>query len=155
ITWTRRASRIVKEPVLAFFARQELFLHASFGWLYNQAFGRFSMNTRFALIGLLAVAGLVWADEVDESYTALQEAVNKKDVAAVQKLGPETAKLGAALAAAPQPADASQVDNWKQRAEFGKQVATYAEYALASTAIGAEPAQTVDLVDSLINVNPK
>ena len=47
------------------------------------------MKLRFALIGLLAVSGLVWAEDVDDSYAALKEAVDKKDVEAVAKLAPE------------------------------------------------------------------
>ena len=113
------------------------------------------MKLRFALIGLLAVTGLVWAEEVDDSYAALKEAVEKKDADAVAKLAPETAKLGAALAAKPQPSDASAVENWKGRVEFGKEVASYAEYALSAMAATAEPAKAVELVDLLLDVNPK
>jgi hypothetical protein len=113
------------------------------------------VKLRFALIGLLAVTGLMWAEEVDDSYAALKDAVEKKDVDAVAKLGPQTAKLGAALAAKPQPSDASAVADWKARTEFGKEVASYAEYALSAMAAGAEPAKTVELVDLLIEVNPK
>jgi len=110
---------------------------------------------RFALIGLLAIAGLVWAQDVDESYAALKNAVEKKDADAVLKLAPQTAKLGAELAAKPQPSDASAVDNWKARVEFGKEVGSYAEYALSAVAATAEAPQAVSLVDALIDINPK
>ncbi len=113
------------------------------------------MKLRFALIGLLAIGGLMWAEDVDDSYAALKDAVEKKDVDAVAKLAPATAKLGAALAAKPQPSDASAVENWKGRVEFGKEVSSYAEYALSAIAAGAEPAKTVELVDLLFEVNPK
>ncbi len=113
------------------------------------------MKLRFALIGLLAIGGLMWAEDVDDSYAALKDAVEKKDVDAVAKLAPETAKLGVALAAKPQPSDASAVENWKARVQFGKEVSSYAEYALSAIAAGAEPAKTVELVDLLLEVNPK
>jgi len=112
------------------------------------------VKLRLALVGILAVTGLMWADEIDDSYSSLKDAVMNKDSAAVMKLAPSVAKLGAELAAKPQPSDASQVDYWKQRSEFGKEVSTYAEYALASTAV-SDPAHTVELVDSLLDVNPK
>lgn len=113
------------------------------------------MRIRFALIGALALGGIMWAEDVDDSYSALKEAVEKKDVDQVLKLAPETAKLGAALAAKPQPNDSSAVDNWKARVEFGKEVGGYAEYALSAMAPAAEPAKGVQLVDALIDINPK
>ncbi len=113
------------------------------------------MKLRLALVGVLALSGLVWAEDVDDSYAALQKAVNDKDAAEVLKLAPTTAKLANELAAKPKPADDSQADYWKQRVEFGKQVSTFAEYALASTAVTSEPAKTVEMVDALIDLNPK
>ena len=70
-------------------------------------------------------------------------------------LAPATAKLGTALATKPQPSDASAVENWKARVQFGKEVSSYAEYALSAMGAGAEPAKTVELVDLLLDVNPK
>ena len=113
------------------------------------------MKLRFAIISLLAVTGLVWAEDVDDSYAALKDAVEKKDVDAVMKLAPETAKQAAALAAKPQPSDAAAVENWKARVGFGKEVGSYAEYALSALAATAEPAKAIELVDVLIEVNPK
>jgi hypothetical protein len=47
------------------------------------------------------------------------------------------------------------VDQWKKRVEFAKEVQTFSEYALSTTALTAPPAKTVDLVDALIAINPK
>ena len=113
------------------------------------------MKLRFALIGLLAVTGMLWAQDVDDSYAALKDAVEKKDVDGVIKLAPQTAKLAAALSAKPQPSDASQVEDWKARVGFGKEVGAYAEYSLSAMAATADPAKAVELVDLLIDVNPK
>jgi hypothetical protein len=114
------------------------------------------VKLKYALFGFLAVAGLLWAEDVDDSYAALQAAVKNKDIEQVKKLAPETAKLATALAAKPQPSDASLVDNWKARVEFGKEVASYSEYALSSMAASStDPAQTISLVDALIDMNPK
>jgi tetratricopeptide (TPR) repeat protein len=76
-------------------------------------------------------------------------------VDAVMKLAPETAKLAAALSAKPQPSDASLVENWKARVGFGKEVGAYAEYSLSAMAATADSAKAVELVDLLIDVNPK
>jgi tetratricopeptide (TPR) repeat protein len=56
---------------------------------------------------------------------------------------------------APQPSDAAEVDNWKQRVEYGKDVVAYTENALAYMATQVEGAKTIDLVDTLLAQNPK
>jgi uncharacterized protein YfiM (DUF2279 family) len=66
-----------------------------------------------------------------------------------------TNKLAMALVNAPQPSDAAEVDNWKQRVEYGKEVSAYSEYALAYVATQVEGAKTIELVDALIAQNPK
>ena len=55
---------------------------------------------------------------------------------------------------APQPSEADQVENWKQRVEYGKEVIAYTEYALSYMAT-QDPAKTVELVDTLLAQNPK
>jgi hypothetical protein len=66
-----------------------------------------------------------------------------------------TNKLAQVLITAPQPSDAAEVDNWKQRVEYGKEVASYSEYALAFIATTVEGPKTIELVDALIAQNPK
>lgn len=102
----------------------------------------------------LALAAGVMANDLDDRYKELNAAYDKKDVDAVKKLAVETAKLGKAEAATPQPTDASQVSDWKARMEFAKDVQTRAEYDLATTAT-ANPDRVEELVDALIQVNPK
>lgn len=103
---------------------------------------------------LFALAAGVMANDLDDRYKELNDAYAKKDVDAIKKLAPEVAKLGKAEAAAPQPTDASQVADWKARNEFAKEVQTRAEYDLATTAT-ANPERIEELVDTLIEVNPK
>jgi len=103
---------------------------------------------------VLAFAAALFANALDDNYAQLKEAQSKKDGAAVKKLAVETSKLARAEAVAPQPTDAAAVADWKQRVEFAKQVDVFAEYALASTAV-ADPANLQDLVDTLLQVNPK
>ena len=54
-----------------------------------------------------------------------------------------------AEAAKTQPTDAA-ADQWKKRMEFARDVQTFAEYSLSTTAVIAPPAKTVELVDALI-----
>ena len=104
----------------------------------------------------LALAGGVFANDLDDRYAALKDAQAKKDPDAVKKLAVESSKLAKAEAAAPQPSDASQVADWKQRVDFAKQVDKFAEYSLASVAIGVtDQAKMEDMVNALIEMNPK
>ena len=112
------------------------------------------MKIWIAAFALMSVTGIVLADDLDDNYAALKEAQTKKDADEVKKLAVETVKNAKAESAKPQPTNASEVDQWKQRVEFAKQVQTFAEYSLSTTAV-AVPAKTVELVDTLLEVNPK
>jgi hypothetical protein len=112
---------------------------------------------RFVAIGLLALSGMAWAaPELNESYTSLKDAVEKKDVAKVKTLAAQTAKEARELQKEAQPAEASGLEAWKGRQQFAKDADTYSGYALAISAIQAtDPAVTIDLVDTLIAQDPK
>lgn len=112
---------------------------------------------RWFVIGLLALCSSVWAaPELNESYTALKDAVEKKDIARVKTLAAQTGKESKELAGEAQPADAGQVEAWKGRQQFAKDAGTYSEYALAISAVQAtDAAVTIDLTDALIAQNAK
>jgi hypothetical protein len=109
----------------------------------------------FTAIAVCALVGLVRADELEDSYAKLKETVAKKDSEAVKADAAATNKLAQVLVNAPQPSEAADVDNWKQRVEYGKEVAAYSEYALAYVATQVDGPKTIELVDALIAQNPK
>lgn len=108
-----------------------------------------------AMFALVGPVGLMRADELEDSYTKLKDAVEKKDADAVKTEGAATFKLAQALVTAPQPTDAEEAKNWKERVEYGKEVTAYTEYALAFMATQVEGAKTVELVEALLAQNPK
>jgi hypothetical protein len=112
---------------------------------------------RLIAIGLLAFGSTVWAaPELNESYNALKDAVEKKDLAKVKTLAAQSATEAKELAGEAQPSDAGQVEAWKGRQQFAKDAGTYAEYALAISAVQAsEPAVTIDLTETLLAQNAK
>ena len=111
---------------------------------------------RLAVIGLLALGGLVWAADLKDTYGSLKDAFEKKDYAQVKALAAETAKEAQELSKEAQPSDASQMDGWKGRQQFAKEAEEYAEYALAVSASQAsDPAITIQLTDALIAQDPK
>jgi hypothetical protein len=104
----------------------------------------------------LALAGGLFANDLDDHYTQLKDAQAKKDPDAVLKLAVESSKLAKTEAATVQPAAAGEVADWKQRVDFAKQVDKFAEYSLASVAIGLpDQAKVEALVNALIEMNPK
>src|SRR5712675_966781 len=98
---------------------------------------------------MFTLVGLVRADELEDSYAKLKDAVAKKDPDATKTEGASTFKLAQVLVTAPQPSDAAEVDNWKQRVEYGKEVTAYTEYALAAVATQVEGPKTIELVEAL------
>jgi hypothetical protein len=112
---------------------------------------------KFWILALaVAVAGGLYANDLDEDYTQLKDAQTKKDPDAVKKLALETSKLARTEAAVPQPSDAAAVADWKQRVEFAKEVDLFTEYALATTAIATPDQEKMEgLVDALVALNPK
>jgi hypothetical protein len=112
------------------------------------------MRFLIALGIFLLPASAAFADELDDNYAAIKQAEQKKDPDQVTKLALETSKSAKAEAAQKQPTDASEVEHWKQRVEFAKEVEDFAEYSLSTTAI-ANPSKAVELVDTLIQINPK
>jgi len=111
---------------------------------------------KFWILALMLAGGL-FANDLDDDYAKLKDAQTNKDPGAVKKLALESSKLARAEAAAPQPADAAAVADWKQRVEFAKDVDRFAEYSLATTAIAvaADQDKMEDLVDALLVLNPK
>jgi hypothetical protein len=117
------------------------------------------VKIKIAVIALFSLAGVASAspDELDDGFAALKEAIGaKKGPDEIKKLATDTSKYARAFLAKPQPTAADEVDGWKQRVEFAKEVDGYTEYAEGFTASQAtEPAHTIDMVDTLIAQNPK
>ncbi len=115
------------------------------------------MKIWIAVLALGSLTGIVAADDLEDSYTKLKDAVAKKDPDAVKSAGAATLKLAKAAETTAKPTEAEEVDNWKQRIEYGKEVEGYTEYALAFVAAqpGLDAAKTIDLVDTLLAQNPK
>ncbi len=101
----------------------------------------------------LAAAGLFGqgTDAVKQAYDNLKAAEAKKDAAGVKQWAAETSKLAREAVKSAK----DDVDG-RATAEYAKQVDTYTEYSLFSTAVQSQnPADTVALVDQLREQNPK
>jgi hypothetical protein len=98
---------------------------------------------------------VVVADELDDTYQSLQDAVAKKDAAQVKKLAVPLFDLSRKVIAAPEPTSAIEKEDWPNRVKYAKEAEGYAEYALFATGVQAEPATLVDLLGLLEQQSPK
>ncbi|HEY2012180.1 MAG TPA: hypothetical protein VGH38_01710 [Bryobacteraceae bacterium] len=104
---------------------------------------------------LLAGPVVALADDLDDGFQSLKDAVAKKDIALVKKLVSDVYPLACQAAAVPAPKDAEEAAAWKARVEFAKSVEDYSEYALFAVAVGAPAATQVDLISTLEQQSPK
>ena len=115
---------------------------------------------RFALIlglGILLVGGpiVALAQTTDDTFAALKAAEAKKDAAAVKKLAAQTHALVAEELRVPEPEGADMQKQWKERLAWARDVDSFAEYALYSVSLQADPATAIDLLQTLEKQNPK
>lgn len=112
---------------------------------------------RFAVIGLLALSGTVWAaPDLAETFTSLKEAVEKKEAAKIKTLVPQTLKEADDTLKEAQPSEAAAVENWKARQQFAKDAQSYVSYAYAVTASqSTDPAVTIEMAEALMALDPK
>jgi hypothetical protein len=107
-------------------------------------------------IAIFLLAGpVVVADELDDTYQNLQNAVAKKDAPQVKKLAVPLFELARKVVAAPEPTSAIEKEDWPNRVKYAQEAEGYAEYALYATAVQTEPATLVDLMGTLETLSPK
>jgi tetratricopeptide (TPR) repeat protein len=93
---------------------------------------------------------------VEDAQQTLKAAELKKDPDLVLKWSAKTAELAQKVVASPQPTDADEVENWKARVDYARQVNTYTEYSLYAMALAtADPQKQVALIEALQQRNPK
>jgi hypothetical protein len=103
----------------------------------------------------LMTGPVVVADELDDTYQNLQDAVTKKDAPQVKKLAVPLFALSRKVIAAPEPTNAIEKEDWPNRVKYAKEAEEYAAYALFATGIQADPATMVDLLGTLEQQSPK
>ncbi|MGA2735859.1 MAG: hypothetical protein ABSG65_00230 [Bryobacteraceae bacterium] len=131
--------------------------HEAAGWVYEQMLNTYvkagDADKALAAGDKLAAMPL---ECVEDAQQTLKVAEMKKDPDLVLKWSSTTAELAGKVVASPQPKDADEVENWKARVDYARQVNTYTEYSLYATAVGtADPKKQVMLIEALQQRNPK
>src|SRR5580658_4596124 len=131
--------------------------HEAAGWVYEQLLSAYvkAGDADKALAAGEKLAGMPQAC-VEDAQQTLKAAELKKDPAMVLKWSAKTAELAQKVMASPQPKEADEVENWKARVDYARQVNTYAEYSLyAMTVATPDPKEQVVLIEALQQRNPK
>jgi hypothetical protein len=128
----------------------------------RDGFGRFltpsaredAMKLAALSVALLLVAGpaRVFADDLDDSYDGLKQALTAKDFGKVKSLA-AAAHTAAKKYEAPAPADVDK-ESYEGRAKYAKEVDAYAEYALYTAALES-PKEGPELIAALEQQNAK
>jgi hypothetical protein len=95
-------------------------------------------------------------DDVPAAHNALRAVEQRGDVDLVKRWSAVTSAIARRVIKSRQPDDPEEVEDWKARVEFAKQVETYTEYALYYAAVTAKDSRTKsDLVELLEQRNPR
>ena len=115
------------------------------------------MKSSALILAALLIAGpsAVFSADLEETYNQLKDAAPQKDPATVKKLALSIFEVTLPGLATPAPADAAEKEDWTKRLAYYRDVQTFAEYSLYSTAASAPPDVCLDLLGTLEQKSPK
>lgn len=131
--------------------------HEAIAWVYAQLQPAYAKNNQFdkamaATEKLLAID----PEDVELAHGALKAAEASKNPDHVRKWAETVSSAARKVAASKKPEDEDEVEEWKRRVDFSKQVDTYCEYALFATALQTDdPKKKIELFQALEKVNPQ
>jgi len=131
--------------------------HEAAGWVYEQLLnGYVKANNGDKAMAVAEKLATMPPECVEDAQQSLKAAELKKDPDLVLKWSAKTSELAQKVVASPQPTDADEVENWKARVDYARQVNTYTEYSLYAMALQtADPKKQVVLIEALQQRNPK
>ena len=131
--------------------------HEALGWVYEQmqtAYLKAGQPDQAIEIGEKLIA--MDADDIDAAHNNLKAAEAKKDPDLIAKWSGQTSQIARKVVASKQPAEADEVEDWKRRVDFAKQLDTYTEYSLYAAALQtADPRKRILLGEALSARSPK
>jgi tetratricopeptide (TPR) repeat protein len=131
--------------------------HEAAGWVYEQLLNAYvKANDADKALAVGDKLAAVPPECVEDAQQTLKAAEMKKDPDLVLKWSSKTAELAQKVVSSPQPKEADEVENWKARVDYARQVNTYTEYSLYAMAVQtADPQKQAALIEALQQRNPK
>jgi tetratricopeptide (TPR) repeat protein len=131
--------------------------HPGLAWVYGQLQPIYSKSNQFDKVFPITEKLLAFDPaDAEMAHGALKAAEAKKDGELIVKwsgLTLEAAKKGEAI---PKPQDEDEVEAWKHKVDFSKQVQKYAEYSLYAAALQEQdPKKKLLLIDTLSQRHPQ
>jgi tetratricopeptide (TPR) repeat protein len=126
--------------------------HPAAGWVAAQVESGLLGQMQYDKVLEVAEMAYMSTPDMDGCYYALKAAVAKGDEDQIKKWSERTSEMARkTVASIGTPSD----DDAKHQLQYAKEVDEYSEYALYVVALKAQPKEQVDLVDTLIQRNPK
>jgi hypothetical protein len=127
------------------------------GWVYEQLLTAYvKANDADKALAVGDKLAALTPECVEDAQQTLKAAEMKKDPDLVLKWSAKTAELALKVVNSSQPTEADEVENWKARVDYARQVNTYTEYSLYAMALGTtDPKKQVALIEALQQRNPK
>jgi len=125
--------------------------HEAIGWVYEQMLdGYVKAGDADKALAIGDKLAAMPPECVETSQQTLKAAELKKDPELVLKWSARTAELAGKVVKSEQPKEADEVENWKARVDYAKQVNTYTEYSLYAMALQtADPKKQIELLEAL------
>jgi hypothetical protein len=131
--------------------------HEAVTWVFSHLQSNALKSKNFDRVLELAIRILgTEPDDVAAAHNALRAVEQTGDGELVKRWSAVTSTIARRVIKSKQPDDPEEVEDWKARVEFAKQVETYTEYALYYAAVTAKDSRIKsDLVETLEQRNPK
>lgn len=130
--------------------------HEAMAWVYSQMVPAYTKAGQYDK-AMAAGAKLLALDpeDVETAHACLKAAEAKKDPDAVRTWAVKTSDIARKVAQSKKPEDEDEVEEWKRRVDFAKQVDTYTEYSLYAAALQTtDIGKKTELVETLEQRNP-
>jgi len=130
--------------------------HNAIQWVYGQLQPLYLQAKEYDKV-FPVVEKLLAADagDAEMAHGALKAAEGKQDADLVAKWAVATSEAARKAAATPKPSDEEEVEHWKQRVDYAKQVDVYSEYSLFNMTLQtADPTKKILLAQTLLERNP-
>ncbi|MCX6638269.1 MAG: hypothetical protein NT090_24720 [Acidobacteria bacterium] len=116
--------------------------HEAVGWVYEQMVPVCQKASQFDK-GLAACDKLLTLDPEDagSAHACLKLAEAKKDPDAIKAWSARASQVARKVASSPKPKEEDEVEGWKQRVDFAKQLDIYTEYALYAATLATPEAK--------------
>src|SRR5574340_178481 len=131
--------------------------HEAVGWIYEQMQAAYvKANEHDKTLAVSEKIAALGAACPELAHQGLKAAEAKKDPDLVKKWSEITAGMAQKVAASTKPSEEDEVESWKARVDYARQVNTYTEYALYAAALQTpDRKKRIDLVEALEKRNPK